>query len=190
MKFNIFLAALPSHDNRMVMTQKILSCETKRSPLARIHWTHTQDLHVTLGFIPNVIETDIRSIALAMSTISQQSPFMANVEAVHGYGNAIVLKIEPYQQLLNIHKKMHQKLVEATEDKYHFDTKHRFSPHITIGRVQNLAALNQAHKQQLLSLIQEQFSGYSFLIQQAALLRRLPEKATPSYQNIQLYNLR
>ncbi len=174
----------------MVMTQKISACEAKRSPLARIQWTHTQDLHVTLGFIPSVKENDIRNVALAMSTISSMSPFMANVEEVRGYGNAIVLKIEPYQQLLSIHKKMNQKLIEATQNQYQFDNKNRFSPHITIGRVQNLAALNQTHKHQLLNLIQEQFSGYSFLIQQAALMRRLPEKAAPNYQSIQLYTFR
>ncbi len=190
MKLNIFLAALPSYDNRMVMTQKILACEAKRSPLARIQWTHTQDLHVTLGFISAVEEGELRNVALAMSILSQNSPFMATVEDVRGYGNAIVLRIEPYQQLLSIHKKLHQKLIEATQNKYEFDTRHRFSPHITIGRVQNLSALNQAHKQQLLGIIQEQFRGYSFLIQQAALMRKLPEKAQPSYQNIQLFNFR
>lgn len=174
----------------MVMTQKILSCETKRSPLARIHWTHTQDLHATLGFVHQVNETDIRNIALAMNSVEQNSPIMATVDEVRGFGNAIVLKIGPYQQLFNIHKKLNQKLTELTQNQYQFDAKHRFSPHITIGRVQNLAALNQQHKHQLLNLIQEQFSGYSFLIQQLALLRRGPEKAIPVYQNIQLYTLR
>ncbi len=190
MKQNIFLAALPSHDNRMVMTQKILNCESKRSPLARIHWTHTQDLHATLGFIPQVNEAEMRNIALTMSAVEQNSPIMATVEEVRGFGNAIVLKIGPYQQLFNIHKKMNQKLMLATQNQYQFDAKHRFSPHITIGRVQNLTALNQQHKDQLLNLIEEQFSGYSFLIQQLGLMRRRPEKATPVYQNIQLYTLR
>lgn len=174
----------------MVMTQKISACEAKRSPLARIQWTHTQDLHVTLGYIPDVNETDIRSIALSMNSISTQSPFMANVEEVRGYGNAIVLKIEPYQQLLTIHKKMNQKVIDATQNQYHFDSKNRFSPHITIGRVQNLEALNQTHKHQLLNLIQEQFNGYAFLIQQAALMRKVSERTAPHYQNIQLFNFR
>lgn len=174
----------------MIMTQKISACEAKRSPLARIQWTHTQDLHITLGYIPKVDQADVRSISLALSAIAQQSPIMANVAQVRGFGNAIALIIEPHQQLLSIHRKLNQKLIEATNNKYHFDTKNRFSPHISIGRVQNLAALNQTHKNQLLDLIQTQFSGYSFLIQQAALMRRLPEKATPHYQSIQLYTMR
>ncbi len=125
-----------------------------------------------------------------MNAITQHSPLMANVGEVRGFGNAIILKVEPYQTLLAIHKSMNQKLIEATQHKYHFEAKHRFSPHLTLGRVQNMEALNQVHKHQLLNLIQEQFGSYSFLIQQVALLRRLPEKSTSVYQNIQLYTLR
>ncbi len=190
MKTNIFLAMLPGHDNRLALAQKILACEAKRSPLARVHWTNTNDLHITLGYIAEVNESDIRAIALGMSTVSQNSALMGTAEVVKLYGNAIVLKIEPYQMLAAIHKKMNQKLLEVTNQQYHFEAKHRFDPHLTIGRIQNVQALNPLHKQQLLSLIETQFRGYSFLIQQAALMRRLPEKATSPYQSIQLYNLR
>jgi 2'-5' RNA ligase len=190
MKTNIFLALLPGHDNRLALAQKILACEAKRSPLARINWTNNNDLHITLGYIPEVNESDIRAIALGMSIISQSSALMASGEQVKLYGNAIVLKIEPYQVLSTLNKKMNQKLIEITNQQYHFEAKHRFDPHLTIGRIQNLQALSALHKEQLISLIETQFTGYSFLIQQAALMRRLPEKATSPYQSIQLYNLR
>lgn len=190
MKTNIFLGALPSYDNRLALTQKIYACEAKRSPLVRVQWTHTNDLHVTLGFIPSVEEVDFRKIALGMTAISQSPPLMANVEEVRVYGNAIVLRIEPYQQLLNIHKKMNVKLIEISNHQYHFQVKARFDPHLTIGRIRNVYALNPLHKQQFINLVEEQFRMNAFLIQQAALMRRMPENTTPAYQVIQLYSLR
>lgn len=189
MKTNIFLAALPSHDNRMVIAQKILACETKRSPLAKVQWTHTQDLHLTLGYIADVPENDVRKIALEMSGIAQNAPFMANVEDIKIYGNAIVLRCEPYHRFLAIHKKMNQKLQESTNNRYQFDSKKRYDAHLTIGRIRNVKVLNPLHMQQLLSLVQEQFRGCTFLIQQAALMRRVRENAIPAYQTIQLYRL-
>lgn len=189
MKTNIFLAALPSYDNRLALTQKIYLCEAKRSPLIKIQWTHTQDFHITLGYISKVEEMDIRSVAIGLSSVSQTAPFMANMEEVRLYGNAITLLVEPNARFLSIHKKMNQKLIEFTNNQYHFESKNRFVAHITLGRIKNVEALNPLHKQQLLSSIQTQFSNTAFLIQQAALMGRVSNYAAPIYQNIQLYAL-
>ncbi|MGE3318475.1 MAG: 2'-5' RNA ligase family protein [Candidatus Berkiella sp.] len=185
MKSNIFLAALPSHDNRLVIAQKILNCETKRSPLAKIQWTHTQDLHLTLGFIQGVEEGDIRKIALDLMGVSQNAPFMANVEEIKIYGSAIVLRCQPYHRFLAMHKKMNQSLMEGSQGQYQFDVKKRYDAHLTIGRIRNANALNPLHMQQIIGLIQEQFKNVTFLIQQCALMRRVQENAP--YQTIQLY---
>lgn len=190
MKTNIFLAALPSHDTRLTLTQKISACEAKRSPLAKVQWTHTQDLHVTLGFIEGVNEIDLRGIALSLTSVGQTASFMSTVEDIKLFGNTIVLKLQPYPVFLSIHKKMNQILLTQTQNQYHFDDKKRYDPHITIGRIKNLPALNQLHKQQLISLCQEQFRSTSFLIQQAALLRRRAENSIPAYQTLQLYTLK
>lgn len=187
MKTNIFLAALPSHDNRMIIASKILACETKRSPLVKVQWTHTQDLHLTLGFMAGVEEKDLRKISLDLSSISQNAPFMANVEEIKIYGSAIVLRCQPYHRFLEMHKKMNQKLIDGSNERYQFDAKKRYDAHMTIGRIRNVNALNPLHMQQLLSLIQEQFSICTFLIQQCALMRRIAENTAPSYQIIQLY---
>ncbi len=187
MKTSLFLAALPSFDNRMVIANKILACETKRSPLAKIQWTHTQDLHLTLGFITGVEESDLRKVALDLASISQNAPFMANVEEIKIYGSAIVLRCEPYHRFLAMHKKMNQKLNEGSNGQYQFESTKRYDSHMTIGRIRNLNALNPMHLQQLLGLIQEQFRSCSFLIQQCALMRRIAENTVPTYQSIQLY---
>jgi 2'-5' RNA ligase len=186
-KTSIFLAALPSHDNRMIIANKILACETKRSPLAKVQWTHTQDLHLTLGFIAGVEESDLRKVALDLASVSQNAPFMANVEEIKIYGSAIVLRCEPYHRFLAIHKKMNQKMIEGSSGRYQFESKKRYDSHLTIGRIKNLNSLNALHLQQLLGLIQEQFRSCSFLIQQCALMRRIAENTAPSYQSIQLY---
>jgi 2'-5' RNA ligase len=137
-----------------------------------------------------VNETDIRGIALGMSLISQTSPQMCTVEDVKLYGNAIVLRVEPYQSLLAMHKKMNHKLQEVTNNQYQFQVKGRFDPHLTIGRIRNLTSLNALHKHQIVNLVTENFRGTPFLIQQAALLRRIPKDSTPDYQSIQMYSLR
>jgi len=193
MMTNIFLAALPSYDNRLVITQKIHACEAKRSPLVRVQWTNINDLHITWGYIKNININDIRTVSVGMASISQFSPFMTNVEEVRLYGNAIVLRVEPYQHLLSIHKKMNHKLMEITNNLYQFHVKGRFDPHLTIGRLRNVQLLNPLHRQQFLQLVQEQFRGYSFLIQQATLLRRFREgdhEGGSSYETIHLYSLR
>jgi 2'-5' RNA ligase len=190
LKSNIFIALLPSHDNRLSVTQKIHACEAKRSALVKVQWTPINDLHFTLGYIRSVDEKDIRLISMGMSLLSQTIPFMASGEEIRLYGNAIVLRLEPYQNLLAIHKKLNQKLIELSENQYHFDVKGRFDPHLTLGRIKNLPALNPLHRQQFLSLLSEQIKSPSFLIQQGALLRRNAENVTPGYQILHLYPLR
>jgi 2'-5' RNA ligase len=190
MNTHLFLAALPSHDNRLIITQKISACEAKRSPLVKVQWTHTQDLHITLGFIQHVEPADIRQIALGFMPITQNAPFMAHVEGIRLYGNAIVLQIGPIQLLQSIHRKMHQRLLEISNHKYDFLMDKRFDPHLTIGRIRNLKALNPLHKDQLMQLVEAQFRQTGFLIQQAALLKHTQETAVPSYQILQQYLFR
>ncbi|MFI4938195.1 MAG: 2'-5' RNA ligase family protein [Candidatus Berkiellales bacterium] len=189
MESNVFLAALISHDNRVIITQKIHACEAKRSPLIRVQWTPTNDLHVTLGFIGSVEEKDIRTIAVGLSTASHNASFMANVGSIRLYGSAIVLRMEPYHVFYKIHQQMQQKLIENTQQKYQFDTRKRYDPHVTIGRIRNLRDVNAFHKQQLLSMIEDQFRACTVMIQQAALLRRLPQESGDNYQTLQLYTL-
>lgn len=190
MKANLFLVALPSHDNRLVLTQKILACEAKRSPLLKVQWMQTSDLHITIGSITQVEENEIRALALGIASVAQNIPFMANAREIRLYGNAIVLRVEPAHTFLNIHKKTNQKLLESSNNKYQFVSKERFDPHMILGRIKNPQVMNQMHKQQFLSLLNEQFKTYSFLIQQAALVRRLPEGSNSLYQTIQSYPLR
>lgn len=190
MKANIFLAALPGHDNRLTLTQKMDICEAKRSPLIRIHWAHVYDLHVTIGFIPLVEQRDLPLIILALAGVCETPYFMANYGAIKLYGSTLVLSLEPYHSFSNLHKKMNQKLQEGTANRYQFDTNKRYAPHITLGRIRNISALNLLHKQQLVTLVEEQFQNTTFLIQQAALMRHMSENGGPVYQTLKLYPFR
>lgn len=184
---NVFLAALPNYDHAMTISQKILACEAKRTALAKITWTHPQDLHVTLGYISQVQENDIRKIAIDFTAVSQHAPFLATISDIKIYGSAIVLRCEPYHRFLAIHKKMNQQLVDGSNGRYQFDTHKKYDAHLTVGRIRNAKALNPLHVQQLLALIQEQFRNTTFLIQQCALMRRIADNTGPCYQAIQLY---
>lgn len=190
MTTNLFLAALPSHDNLMKITQMISVCEAKRSPLVKVQWTHAQDLHVTLGFIEQVAPSDVRNVALSFMPITQNAPFMAHVEGIRLYGNAIVCQTGPVERFQSIHRKMLHALQEYTNQQYGFLKDKRYTPHLTIGRIRNLKALNPRHREELLSLIGDQFAQYGFLIQQAALLQHTPQPAIPRYEVLQQYLLR
>jgi 2'-5' RNA ligase len=171
----------------MAITEKISTCEARRSPLVKVQWTHTQDLHVTLGYIPSVEIRDFRNIALSFMPITKTTPFMAHVEGIKLYGNAIVLQVGPAQQLQSLHRKMNQRLGESSNQQYQFATDKRFDPHMTLGRIRNIQALNGQHRDQFLALIETQFRQYGFLIQQAALLRHADTPTVPSYQTLQQY---
>jgi 2'-5' RNA ligase len=188
-KSNIFLAALPNHETKMAIAQKINLLEAKRSPLIKMNWVHPQDLHITIGYIENVEEASLRSIAQGFMEVAKTAPFLAKVEEIRLYGNAVVLRVEPNQLLGSLHKKMNQKLLEVSNERYSFLMHKRYDAHITLGRIRNIQSLNAAHKQQLIGLLEEQFRHNSFLIQQAGLLRRTSEKAVPAYQVIQQYLL-
>lgn len=190
MNTDLFLSAFPSHDNRVVLTQKISQCEAKRSAFVKVQWTSTPDLFVHLGHIIDVQEKDIRMIALALSAVTQTRPFMANGEEVKLYGNAIVLRVEPFDVLQRLHKKMNQKLMESTNNQYQFFLKGRFDPYLLIGRIKNMSALNPTHKAQFMQMLSQTLHGYSFLVQQAGLVQRLPDKSKQAYQVIQQYPLR
>lgn len=190
MNTDLFLSVFPSHDNRVVLTQKISQCEAKRPPLVKVQWTPTTELFVHIGHIINVQEKDLRMIALALSSVMQMRPFMANGEEIKLYGSAIVMRVEPFDGLHRIHKLMNQKLQEASNHQYQFFLKGRFDPYLLIGRIKNLNSLNGIHKTQLMQLLSQSLHGYSFLIQQAGLVQRLPDKEKPGYQVIQQYPFR
>ncbi len=190
LKANLFLAALPGQDNRMSLVQKMDRCEAKRSPLIKLQWTHAQDLHVTLGYIAGVEPKDFRLIALAMTSVTEASRFMTNFGSIKLYGSALVLCLEPYHSFFNLHKKMNQKLQEASVQKYQFETSKRYVPHITLGRIRNAQSVNELHKQQFISLAEEQFRDTPLLFQQAGLMQRVSEGHGPIYQTLQVYPFR
>lgn len=190
MTSNLFLAALPSRDNGITMTQKISVCEAKRSPLVKVQWTYTADLHITLGFIEQAASQDVRTISLGFMPLTQQPAFMAHIEGVRLYGNAIVCQTGPVQLFQGIHRQMEHALEKCTNQQYHFLKDKRYTPHLTLGRIQNLKAVNNQHREQLLQLIETEFRQYGFMIYQAALLKHTLDRSLPSYEILQQYLLR
>jgi hypothetical protein len=190
MNTDLFLSVFPSHDNRVVLTQKISQCEARRPPLVKVQWTPTSELFVHIGHILNVQEKDLRMVALALSSVMQMRPFMANGEEIKLYGSAIVLRVEPFDALQRIHKTMNHKIQEASNNQYQFHLKGRFDAYLLLGRIKNLNLLSETHKTQLIQLLSQAFHGYSFLIQQAGLVQRLPDKTKSEYQVIQQYPFR
>lgn len=196
MKVNIFFAAVPNHDNRQLLTQKILQCEAKRSSQLRIDWSHLTDLHITLGYLSGVEDTDLRAIAQSFLFLNQTTKFLATIKDVRIFGNAIVLRMEPYQTFLGLFKKMKQQLQNTLENKYQFKEHDRFDAHITIGRIQTPRTLTNTQKLQLCNIVGEQFVNTTIVIQQVALMQRIPDhlaknaKSAQQYQALQGYNFK
>lgn len=187
MKRNIFIAAIPSPDHRQLITQKISQCEAKRHSGIRIQWTHLQDLHITIGFLPGVFDKDIQALAMCFQCITSSSKFLASVKDVRIFGNAVVLRLEPYQSFLNLFKKLKQQLQNTLDGKYHFKEHNRFEAHLTIGRIKSPKTMSHAQRHQLTSMIDEQFQNVSIMIQQGALCHRLPEEYIKKASSAQVY---
>lgn len=189
MKRNIFIAVLPSHDHRQLITQHIHQCEAKRHSGIRIKWTYTSDLHITLGFLPKVEEKAIPVIAQCFQPMTKFTKFMANVKDVRIFGNAIVLRLEPYQTFLNLFKTLKTQLQTVADGQYHFTEHARFEAHLTIGRIKSPHVLGSVQKQQLITMVAEQFVRISFLIQQGALMQRLPDDILKQMKSAQVYDV-
>lgn len=188
-KTNVFVAMLPSHDHRQQITQKIYACEAKRSSQLRIHWTFITDLHATLGFLSGIEIPDIQTLSRSFQYLTQATKFMATVKDVRIYGNAIVLRLEPYQTFLGLHQKLKQALQGYQDGKYHLKEQTRYDPHLTIGRIHYPRMLNDKLKHQLVSMISEPFTNTSLLIQQAALMQRLPTHVLKTSNSPQTYQV-
>lgn len=195
MNVNIFFAAVPNPDNRQLLSQKILQCEIKRSPQLKIDWSHLTDLHITLGYLSNVQDIDLRAIAQNFLFLNQTSKFLATIKDVRIFGNSIVLRMEPYQTFLGLFKKMKQQLQVTLQNKYQFKEHARFDAHITIGRIQAPRVLTPQQKLQLCNIVAEQFANTTILIQQVALMQRIPahlvrNAKSAQYQALQGYNFK
>ena len=189
MKINLFIAAVPSHDNRQLIAQKIHQCEAKRSSQIRINWTYLTDLHVTMGFLSGVETNDAQALAQGFTILKDTTKFLATVKDVRIYGNAIVLRLEPYQTFLGLFKKLKNQLQTVLDNKYHFKEHARFDAHLTIGRIQSPRVLNTTQQYQLTAMISEQFVNASFLIQQTALMQRIPENIAKMSKSAQVYQV-
>lgn len=190
MKINLFIAAVPSHDNRQLIAQKIHQCEAKRSSQIRINWTYLTDLHITLGFLADVDIRDVQTLAQGFALVKETTKFLATIKDVRIYGNAIVLRLEPQQIFLGILKKLKTQLQTLLDNKYQFREHSRFDPHITIGHIQSPRTLSALQQHQLTSMITEPFVNMSILVQQAALMQRIQNNTNQSvqvYQALQAY---
>lgn len=185
----IFFSVLPSHDIKMQIVQKINACEAKRPSVIKIAWAALPDLHVTIAYIRNVEQKDKRIIGAYFNDLSKCQSFMARAVCVKIYGNAVVLCLAPHEKFFSMHNQVKQGLKKACEGKYHLDDKKGFEPHITLGRLNNVAGIRPLQKHQFTQLVQDQFSQFSFMIQQAALMQRDPHAKTTHYQVLHPYNL-
>lgn len=190
MKINLFIAAVPSHDNRQLIAQKIHQCEAKRSSQIRINWAYLTDLHMTLGFLADVDIPDVPALAQGFTLIKETPKFLATIKDVRIYGNALVLRLEPQQIFLGIFKKLKTQLQTLLDNKYQFKEHARFDPHITIGHIQSPRTLSTLQQHQLVSMIAEPFVNMPILVQQAALMQRIQNNTSQSaqvYQTLQAY---
>lgn len=191
MKSNLFLALLPNHVDCQLLTQKLTNYEANLLSPMEVQWVHEHDLHITLGYIHSVKKIDYSHIANCFSNIAFYAAFVASTTSIKLYGNAITLSLTPLQPFVELHKEMKQKLIEGTQNQYRFDTHKGYEPHITIGKIRNLAKHQCTQKQTLIQRLQPIFQSTNLRIQQAALLHRVREgPLVPVYQALQVYRFK
>lgn len=90
--------------------------------------------HVTLKAAFSATDEEIKQIVEQLHTIAKETePIKLNIQKVSSFSpvnKVIYLKVEPTEQILELHSKLHNEIVESKSE-------YAFVPHITVG--QNLS---------------------------------------------------
>src|SRR3990172_8539471 len=186
-KTNIFLATVPVPTAAQKMHMILEQCQEKLSSRYKIKWTHPSDLHITIGYIRNILVSDIKRVVDMMSIATLHQSFSVTLGDLRLYGNALAFKIAPIEPLRDIHVRLNAQLEHLTQNRYHFDHKGRFEPHLTIARLQNNRPLPPPAKHVLFSLVKTPFHRFEFLINQVAVMQSNPQENGARYSILRRY---
>jgi 2'-5' RNA ligase len=115
-----------------------LELELQKASVTRVSWVKTKNLHLTLKFLGDIVETDIPKIKTSIEEIALSTKsFTLESSEIGAFPNFRRPKIfwvgikDPTVTLLTMQQKLEQVLVS----KGFAPSEKNFSPHLTIGRV-------------------------------------------------------
>jgi len=138
---------------------------------ADVKWVEAENLHVTLLFLGEVDERDLKAVCSAVGgACAALSPFVTSVEGVGSFGNPRRPRTlwagvsQGHDELVALHAAIEGPLLELG---CYRREERKFEPHVTLGRVRSDSGAGQlsAARQQ-----QEKFAAGEFRVSEAAVM--------------------
>lgn len=153
---NRFIAIVPSHEQQNSIFTILKPYIKQIEALAQMKWVFPTDYHITVGYMKSVHEDDISALENAMrSSLPMLSSFQVFNAGVQFLGWALTLLLRPNDAFQTLYQTILQQVQVTTEDKYPFETKGRFLPHLTLAKIDR----SDAHHAKSRESIVEQLSG-------------------------------
>jgi len=154
----------------------------------RIKWVENQNIHITLKFFGETDEKIIPGIVAALKNVSGSSSaftfFLKNL-GIFGssYDPRVVwVGIEPYQELVNLMKKIQQELIPLGFG----PDRQNLVPHLTLGRIKGLKdkQLFQRTIDRYSAISSSDLPAESFILYESIL-----KKDGPTYTTLETFKL-
>ena len=136
----VFFAVDTSHEAKAVSAERI-SAFKKEFGDVRVSWAKPDNLHVTLKFIGDVEDEQIRSLGLLVdSSIKNIQPFTARFASPSAFGKRVLsIAIEDDSDSLSA---INEILETASESLGFPREKRSFKPHLTLARIRDERGTN------------------------------------------------
>jgi 2'-5' RNA ligase len=179
---NIFLAVEFDDDTRQLLARKLYLLDYKDY----LRLESKRNLHITLGYIRDVHETQRREIINAFKPLKECTPFSAHVEApivLGAFQHMLCVQLAPYEAFFQLHEQAKELLSSHTE--FRLDEKHPdFIPHA------KLQTIRKSSGTEMHNIIIEEFESLNFRkldfkVKTLALMHRIDKE----YHTLYRYDL-
>ncbi|TXL60573.1 RNA 2',3'-cyclic phosphodiesterase [Cerasibacillus terrae] len=150
-------------------------------------WTHPSDFHITLKFLGNMNDNQLKELDHKLQYISTLQPFTMQIGKLGSFGNqtsprVLWLGVEHHRNLLNL-----QKQVEKLAEKIGFPKeKRQYNPHITLAKKWKDPSISLP-----MEPLKQRYQGqYKELFVNQVVIYQINPKQSPKYKCIRTYPLR
>ncbi len=148
---------------------------------AKVRWIAKKNLHLTIKFLGEITEKDIKEIKERLSKIKFES-IKTKLNALGtfpdlSYIRVIWVNLTPEERIIKLQQKIDQELL------YKFPQEQRFSTHITLGRVKFIKKKKDFIKQ----LKETKIPDKEFTINEFQLMKSTLTKDGPIYNVIETF---
>lgn len=180
---NIFLAVELDDDTKQLLARKLFLLDYREY----LRTERKRNLHITLGYIRDVHESERRDIINAFKPLRNYHPFGAHVEGPVMFGahrHMLCVRHGPYDKFHELHFEAKNLLHDNT--KFRFDNKHpEFIPHTKIQTIRRNSGL-EIHEEITYAFTHLNFRKLDFKVKTLALMHRVDN----DYQTLYRYELK